>query len=69
MPVELAAARADSRAAADADRAKDAYERDGGLQRRTGEVYAALAAAQWCGPWLVAGADVDAASLAAELTA
>jgi dTMP kinase len=67
VPAELAAARADHRAAEDAARAKDAYERDDGLQRRTGEVYAALAAAQWCGRWLVAGPDVDAAALADEL--
>ena len=39
----------------EADRATDAYERDDGLQRRTAEVYAALAAADWCGPWVVAG--------------
>jgi len=68
VPAELAAARADGRAAADAARAKDAYERDDGLQRRTGEVYTALAAAGWCGRWLTVGADVDAAALAAELT-
>ena len=30
----------------EADRAKDAYERDDGLQRRTGEVYSGLAAAR-----------------------
>ena len=51
VPVELAAARADNRARQEADRAKDAYERDDGLQRRTGEVYAALAADDWCGRW------------------
>jgi dTMP kinase len=67
VPAELAAARADSRAAEDAARAKDAYERDDGLQRRTGEVYAALAAAHWCGRWLIAGPDVDARALAAEV--
>ena len=43
--------RADDRARQEADRAKDAYERDDGLQRRTGDVYAALAAADWYGPW------------------
>lgn len=64
VPTELAAERADNRARQEADRAKDAYERDGGLQQRTSDVYAALAAAHWCGPWLVAGADVDAAALA-----
>ena len=39
VPAELAAERADIRANQEADRAKDAYERDDGLQRRTGEVY------------------------------
>ena len=50
VPVELAAERAENRARQDADRAKDAYERDDGLQRRTGEVYAALAAARLVRP-------------------
>jgi len=45
----------------------DPYERDDGLQRRTGEVYSGLASAQWCGRWLVAGPDVNAAALAADL--
>ena len=67
VPAELAAERAESRAAQDADRAKDAYERDDSLQRRTGEVYGALAAADWCGRWLVAGPGVNAAALATEL--
>jgi dTMP kinase len=68
VPTELAAQRADHRAREEADRAKDAYERDDGLQRRTNEVYAALAAADWCGRWVVAGPDVDPAALAATLT-
>ena len=68
VPTELAADRAESRARQDAGRVKDAYERDDGLQRRTGEVYAALAAADWCGRWFVAGPDVDTAELAASLT-
>jgi dTMP kinase len=67
VPAELAAERAENRAQQEADRAKDAYERDDGLQRRTGEVYSGLAATQWCGPWLVAGPDANAAALAAEL--
>ena len=50
VPTELAAERARRREAADADRARDAYERDDGLQRRTGAAYAALAAADWGGP-------------------
>jgi dTMP kinase len=68
VPAELAAERAENRANTEVDRAKDAYERDDGLQRRTGDVYKALAAQNWCGPWLKAGPDVDAADLAASLT-
>jgi dTMP kinase len=67
VPAELAAERAEHRASQEADRAKDAYERDDGLQRRTGHVYSALAAAQWCGRWVVAGPDVNASALAADL--
>lgn len=67
VPTELAAERAQRRADTDADRARDAYERDDGLQRRTNEAYAALAAADWGGRWVVAGPDVDAAELARTL--
>jgi dTMP kinase len=67
VPTELAGQRAQRRAEADAERARDAYERDDGLQRRTSEAYAALAAAHWGGPWVVAGPDVDAAGLARTL--
>ncbi|BBY43719.1 dTMP kinase [Mycolicibacterium celeriflavum] len=69
VPTELAAKRAEHRANTEADRPKDAYERDGGLQQRTSDVYAALAAGGWCGRWEVAGPDVDAAALAAQLAA
>ena len=68
VPTELAAERAENRAQQEADRAKDAYERDDGLQRRTGEVYSGLAAAEWCGRWLVAGPGVDPTALAAEVS-
>ena len=67
VPAELAAKRADNRARQEADRAKDAYERDDGLQRRTADVYAALAAAGWCGRWHIAGPDIDPAALALAL--
>lgn len=67
VPTEVAARRAVDRAAADAARARDAYERDDGLQRRTSAVYAELAAADWGGRWAVAGPDVDAAELAGRL--
>lgn len=68
VPVELAAERAEHRANTEADRTKDAYERDDGLQRRTAEVYAGLAAAEWCGRWVVAEPDVEVPALAALLT-
>jgi dTMP kinase len=64
VPAELAAERAEHRANTEADRAKDAYERDDDLQRRTGAVYSSLAATDWCGRWLAAGPDVDGAALA-----
>ncbi|MGD9515284.1 MAG: dTMP kinase, partial [Mycolicibacterium sp.] len=67
VPTELAAQRAVNRAAREADRARDAYERDDGLQRRTSAVYAELAAANWGGPWVVVPPDVDAAALADRL--
>jgi dTMP kinase len=67
VPTEMAAERARRREASDAGRTRDAYERDDGLQHRTGEAYAALAAANWCGRWTVAGPDVVAGELAKSL--
>lgn len=67
VPTELAARRAVHRAAEETARARDAYERDDGLQRRTSAVYAELATANWGGRWTVAGPDVDAGELAAGL--
>jgi dTMP kinase len=69
VSAELADQRARHRASIDASRERDAYERDAGLQRRTGAVYAGLAAAGWGGPWLVVDAEVDPSGLAAELMA
>ncbi len=68
VSVELAGQRARHRASVEAGRARDAYERDDGLQQRTGAVYAGLAAAEWGGRWEVVGADVDPGKLAATLT-
>lgn len=65
---QLAAQRAEHRAATEAGRDRDAYERDGGLQQRTGAVYAELAAADWAGPWLTLGPDDKAADVAARLS-
>lgn len=66
---ELAGERARHRAAEDAGRSRDAYERDAGLQQRTGAVYAGLAAAGWHGQWAVVDAEVDPGGLAADLSA
>ena len=67
VPTALASERAMQREAADAARTRDAYERDDGLQRRTGATYSALAAADWCGRWVTAGPDVVASDLARTL--
>ena len=69
VPTELAAQRARRREDQDAARTRDSYERDDGLQRRTGEVYRGLARAGFAGRWQVVGPTVDAAALAADLTA
>lgn len=68
VPTELAAQRARSRESIEVDRARDVYERDGGLQQRTGEVYAGLAAANWHGRWSVVGPEVTPAALAADIS-
>ena len=64
VPTELAAERAQHRADTEADRARDVYERDDGLQRRTGAAYAALAALDWGGRWVSVGPGVVPADLA-----
>ncbi|MEY8017771.1 dTMP kinase [Mycobacterium servetii] len=69
VSAELAGRRARHRAAVEPGRQRDAYERDDGLQQRTGAVYAGLAAAGWGGCWQVVEADVDPARLAATLRA
>lgn len=67
VPAELAGQRARNRAESDPGRARDSYERDDGLQRRTAAVYAGLAAADWSGRWVVVDAEVDPAALATSL--
>ncbi|OBJ54732.1 dTMP kinase [Mycobacterium sp. 1423905.2] len=69
VSTELAGQRARNRADADPGRARDSYERDDGLQHRTGAVYRQLAAQGWGGRWLVVDAAVDPSALAATLTA
>jgi dTMP kinase len=68
VSAELAADRAATREATDAARRRDSYERDDGLQRRTGAVYAGLAASGFGGQWQIAAADVNPAVLAAAVT-
>jgi len=68
VSVELAGERARRRAENDATRARDAYERDGELQVRTGAVYAQLATEGWAGRWLTAGSRSSAADLVADLS-
>ena len=69
VSAELADQRARQRAREDASRQRDAYERDAGLQQRTGAAYAELAAAGWGGRWLVVDERVEPARLVAQLTA
>lgn len=69
VSAELAGERARRRAESEPGRARDSYERDGELQRRTGAVYAGLAALAWGGRWLVVDKDVDPGRLAATLAA
>lgn len=68
VPVDLAAERARNREATDSTRDRDAYERDGGLQARTGEVYDGLAADRWASEWIVAGPDSDPHQLAVQIS-
>jgi dTMP kinase len=63
VPAELAAERARNREAHDTARARDSYERDDGLQRRTGQVYRGLARAGFGGRWKLAGPTVAADEL------
>lgn len=67
VPAELAAQRARDRETRDTARARDSYERDDGLQRRTGEVYRGLARAGFGGPWQLTGPTVAPAELAGVL--
>lgn len=65
VPAEIAAQRAGERARVEADRSRDVFESDGGLQRRCATAYQQLAERGWLAPWYqVNGVDeVDAAEL------
>lgn len=58
---EESARRARARERRDADRARDAYERDAGLQGRTYRAYVELAAGAWVSEWLVTSEAEDVA--------
>ncbi|APU23399.1 MULTISPECIES: dTMP kinase [Actinoalloteichus] len=58
VPPATAAARAVRRAESEADRARDLFETDDGLQARCADRYAQLAAVSWLSPWV----SVDGAS-------
>jgi dTMP kinase len=53
VPVEVAAGRAEHRERTEADRARDSFESDGGLQARCALVYDGLAGTGWLAPWHV----------------
>jgi dTMP kinase len=69
VPQAVAAERAAHRERTETGRERDRFEADDGLQRRTGEVYAGLAASGWLAPWTVldGAAGVDATALAGRL--
>lgn len=68
VPAELAAQRARQREEHDSARARDSYERDDDLQRRTGEVYRGLARAGFGGRWQLVPPTVSPAELAGVLS-
>ena len=51
-PPEVAQERAVQRAAQDASRERDRYERDAQLQRDTHSAYVSLAESGWVSPWI-----------------
>jgi dTMP kinase len=66
---ELAAERSSHRERTEADRDRDTWESDGGLQARCGAVYDQLAEDGWLSPWRVldGASTVDFTALAASL--
>jgi dTMP kinase len=69
VPLDVAAQRADHRAAADDTRRKDRYETDRGLQGRCAAIYDGFAAAGWLAPWSVVEGTVAATDGLRELVA
>lgn len=69
VPAEVAATRAQHRERQDANRARDTYESDGGLQARVAAVYEQLAARAWLSPWHVVDGSSTADSIDSEALA
>lgn len=69
VPVDVAARRSAHRERTEADRGRDTWEADGGLQARCAAVYDGLVADGWLAPWHVVDgtATPDLAALVAEL--
>jgi dTMP kinase len=69
VPPAVAARRSRGRERQEAERVRDAFEVDAGLQARCAEVYQQLAGRHWLSPWLVIDgvAEVDPAVLATAL--
>lgn len=67
VPPAVAMDRATRRAATDASRTRDRYERDHDLQHRVDTVYHQLAQSNWMSDWTITG-DTDIAELAAALS-
>lgn len=69
VPVEVAADRARGREQSEAERARDNYESDGGLQARCAAVYDQFAERDWLSPWHVVDGThaVDAEALLGRL--
>ncbi|HEX3787244.1 MAG TPA: dTMP kinase [Pseudonocardiaceae bacterium] len=71
VPVQVAALRAAHRESTEADRTRDRFEADDGLQERCARVYDGLAGIDWLAPWQVleGAAGLDPDRLAAALLA
>ncbi|MFW0784090.1 dTMP kinase [Gordonia sp. CPCC 206044] len=67
VPAQVAMDRAARRAATDADRPQDLYERDHDLQYRVDDVYRQLAQSNWMSPWTQT-TDGDVTELAESLS-
>lgn len=68
-PPELAIRRASERAAQDATRHKDEYEKDDSLQHRVDQAYHMMSAQEWASPWIVVHPDTEPEAVVAQVSA